>query len=473
IAFGVNLSNSIAYIGDNQLPTFGDASDMQAAIDRQRSDGDDGCTPYLNALSLAKTAIIQDLEDHPEEDSVYNVFFMSDGAPNDTKPNSDPSTQCGDVTPVQDSPADPYIMAVKDLVRTAPEQVFFSTAYYTLPENDPGRRNGEGLKAMAKYGNGKFVDLEANDELDFDELLLGPRPESWILKRMVAFNFNAANCNDGSRDADSDADGICDKDEIAYNQLFTERLSELNREFDPLNRNSIDPNYSDLFALRFLVMPLAEGLKSCSDPRPDEDHDLLNSCEENMLFDNQANGPTKQWTDQLQGMGSGTASSKNPDSDGDGFLDVIEFFTFGLKSSAVNYTNIFNRYAGGITGETILAEHRHPMAPEELSRANTDLRVTYAGFNEEGENCYSVDLNNIALYNTQAVEREDLSQLKELEHQSSQNVILVYFIMTQERDPNGKGYLMYKYHTVNYPQGLSRSLDFDDFEAYKIRNNQY
>lgn len=467
IAFGVEVHKAHAYINDGSdySPIFGNANDMQTAIDRHRATPDEGCTPYLAGLNLARLAIEKDLAAYPDEDSVYNVFFMSDGKPNDASgPAGD---TCGNLSTIQDVPTDPYISAVKTLVRTAPDRIFFSTAYYTLPENDPARVSAKGLEYMAKAGGGKFVDLENNDQLNFEELLLGPRPESWIMKRMAIYNFNAANCNDGSRGADSDADGICDGDEIYYNDLFAKNLTD-GKKFDPVNRNSIDPNYSDLFSLKFKVMPTAEGLKSCTDLEVDKDYDLLNSCEEKMLSDSQANGPTNEWSEALRTLGGGSADARNPDSDGDGFLDSIEFFTFGIKSAAVNYTNIFNRYDGGITGETILAEQRHPKSPESFGPENTDLKVTFSGFNAEGENCYNIDLKSIAVFDTKAVPLEKSSNLRKLAHEKSENVILMYYIMTQERNPNGKGYLYYKYQTVTYPQGFSHTLNFDNFIDYKI-----
>ena len=107
----------------------------------------------------------------------------------------------------------------------APDRIFFSTAYYALPENDPGRAAADGLHYMADAGGGKFADLQGSDTLNFEELKLGPRPESWILKRMSIYNFNAAYCTDGTRDADSDGDGLCDKDEIDFNNKFADRLT--------------------------------------------------------------------------------------------------------------------------------------------------------------------------------------------------------------------------------------------------------
>ncbi|MCB0365041.1 MAG: hypothetical protein H6624_11775 [Bdellovibrionaceae bacterium] len=465
IVFGVETNKAHAYINDGSIssPIFGDANQMQAAIDQHRAVPDDGCTPYLAALQLAKRAVENDMRNFPDEDSVYNIFFMSDGFPNDA--NS--AVNCGSTTAVTSSPTDPYILGVKDLIRVAPDRIFFSTAYYALPENDPGRAAADGLHYMADAGGGKFADLQGSDTLNFEELKLGPRPESWILKRMSIYNFNAAYCTDGTRDADSDGDGLCDKDEIDFNNKFADRLTGSKR-FDPRDRNSINPKYSDLFSFKFEVLPTGDGLKSCADLEEDQDHDLLNSCEERMLFDNQANGPTPQWTEQMRESGGGTANPKNPDTDGDGFIDSIEYFSFGVKSNPVNYNNIFDRFTGGITAETLMAEHRHPMNPTVAGADSTDFRVTFSGINTKGENCYNVDLRHLPLYRTQGVGITRVSGIPELVHNDDESVILIYYLMTQERNPNGRGYYFFSYKKLHNQQGWSNGLQFDNFSAYKV-----
>lgn len=465
IVFGVELNQAQAYINNGTLnsPTFGNANQMQAAIDRHRATPDDGCTPYLAGIALAKRAIEDDLRNFPNEDSVYNIFFMSDGFPNDA--NS--AENCGSTTPVSSSPTDPYILAVRDLVRVAPDRIFFSTAYYALPVNDPARMAADGLRYMSEAGGGRFADLQGTDKLDFEALTLGPHPESWVLKRMSVYNFNAANCSDGSRDADSDGDGLCDKDEIEFNTKFASRLTG-SQQFDPVNRNSINPRYSDLFSYKFQVLPTGEGLRACAEPEPDEDHDLLNLCEERMLFDNQANGPTPQWTEQMREAGAGTANTLNPDTDGDGFLDSIEFFSLGVKSTPVNYNNIFDRYTGGITAETLLAEQRHPMRPTEGGPDTTDFRVTFSGINTAGENCYNVDLVRLPLFVTRGVGINRVSGIPELAHADDESVVLLYYIITQERNPNGKGYLFYSYRKLHRQQGWSNGLELNNFQNFKV-----
>lgn len=465
IVFGVETNKAQSYInkGDFDTPRFGDENDLQSAIDQHRSVADNGCTPYLAALQLAKRTIELDMEDNPQQDAVYNVFFMSDGFPNDA--NS--AVQCSSTVAVTDDSNDPYIKAVEDVVSILPNRIFLSAAYYTLPANDPGRAAAEGLSHMANAGGGKFVDLQSDDKINFDEIRVGPTPESWIIKRMMVHNLNSAMCTDGIIGADSDADGVCDSDEILFNKMFADRLPS-GRQFDPTKRNSLHDDYSDMFSYRFDILPTGEGLPTCRSKEADEDMDLLNSCEELALGDVQANGPTPQWTDGIRNAGGGIASTKNPDSDGDGFLDSMEYFQFGVKSAAVNYQNIFDRYTGGVTAETLMTDYRHPMHPDRVESTDTDFRVTFSRINTQGQNCYNVALENLALFDTQALTLDGAGGLSNITHEANENVLLVYYIATQENNPNGKGYFMHKFHRVKSHGITSKSFLFSDYELYKV-----
>lgn len=465
VAFGVDLNDAHAYInydGDMYMPRFGDDKDMDTAIDTHMAVPDEGCTPYFRALDLAKKAIELDMEKHPEQDSIYNILFISDGFPNDR--TSGVISGCGDNRTIADNANDPYIRRVREIVGLAPDRVYFNTAYYTPSSQDQGRQAARGLSHMAKHGGGKFVDLQDGARFDFDSLLVGPRPESWMMKRMVVANLNSAFCSDGTVGVDSDADGICDKDELLYNEKFAHRLPQ-GKKFDPQNRNSLDPHYSDLFSYRFQVLPTGGGLNPCRNFRPDEDFDLLNSCEEAMLFDSHANGPTPQWTERMRQSG-GTAHPLNPDSSGDGFIDSLKFFQFGVRSAAVNYKSIFDRYSGGITAETLMTERRHPMRPEVFNDSSYDLRVRYQGVNVNGENCYSFGLTQLALYNTLPVTLEQVSGLPQLVNKAGENTVLIYYISVPERDPNGLGYYHHSFQKFHYEGGWN--LRLDRFDVYKV-----
>ncbi len=58
----------------------------------------------------------------------------------------------------------------------------------------------------------------------------------WSLKEFLVYNINAGFCFDGKVDVDSDADGICDRDEMTMNNLYAEELKQEGKSFDPTNR---------------------------------------------------------------------------------------------------------------------------------------------------------------------------------------------------------------------------------------------
>lgn len=472
IVFGVDQNKSQAWInedGNLSQGKFGTPEEMDQALRLQRGVPDNGCTPYLGGLQLAKITIQKDLEDHPDEDSVYNVFFMSDGFPNDA--NS--AQGCASTTTVSDNPNDPYIKAVTDLRSLSPDKIFLSAAYYAEAANDPGRRAAEGLSFMAKAGGGNFVDLRGNGTINFDAIQTGSLPIPLRIKRMFVVNLNSGFCDDGTVDVDSDADGICDKDELAYNSKFSARLAAMGKSggFDPANRNSLDGSYSDLFTYMYRVVPNGVGLPDCINADSDVDFDLLNTCEEFVMQDTTANGPTPQWT---LAMPKGGTEVKNPDSDGDGFLDGLEWLTFGIRSSPVNYQSLFQPFAGGLTGEQIIREHRNPKNPQVYGSGQYDGNLVYTGLDVDGNHTYRYDQRQLALYRTLAVGQNKVSGMPHLAHEADENVILAYYIAVPDNEPNGRGTLYYSFHKLNYKDAsLSKTLKFDNMKSYQVpRLNQ-
>ena len=465
LAFGINESEVESYIsGDDGSPAFGDKQDLIDAVAQHRADPDEGCTPYLSALEHAKGILERDIQIMEErgEEAVYNIFFLSDGFPTDEINNG--ADGCGNgQLPVTNEPDDVYLNKVEDVVALSPGKVFLSTAYYTPPENDEGRVAANGLEYMARAGGGYFVDLQNNDKIDFNQITVGQKPESWILKRMVVYNMSSAFCSDGTISGDSDSDGICDKDEITYNQIFSASLGS--QQFDPQNRNSINPSYSDLFAFKFSILPTGDGLEPCNLSLEDPDFDTLNECEERALLDSQANGPTEEWTEDMRQNHGGSASPYNPDSDGDGFMDSIEYFQFGVQSGPVDYTNLTDSYSG-VTAEQLMIEHRHPQDVKEFGSENYDVDIKYKGLNERGENCYTVDFNQVPLYAVSEVSQDQVSGHEYLSHGENENVVLVYYITVREKDPNGAGYLFYSYQKIKKDSDTGPSINA--FEKYRI-----
>ncbi len=456
ISFNGDEANSYIIDPVSGSPAFGDSNQMQTAINTYRNDPDNGQTPYLTALGIAKQTIEADMITNPQEDSVYNIFFMSDGRPTD-----------GPTDYVQNSPTDPYVRAVRDIISIAPNRIFLSTAFYT-----PGAADtvieALGLRYLAEAGGGSFTNMENNDTIDFDEVRVGIRKKAMVIKRMGIVNLNSGFCLDGTVGVDSDADGLCDKDEIWINENYQNALE--GQQLDPRNRNSIHAAYSDKFVYKFQLLPTGDRLGNCTFGVDDEDFDLVNPCEEMMLNDNNANGPTPQWTEQMRNASGGTADKTNPDSDGDGFLDGLEFYQFGIRASAVNYLNILERFSGGITGEDLMTEHRHPRFPERFDANSYDASLLYAGVNMEGENCYNFNQSQLALYPTLEVP-DTSTPIERLRHGAGENVVLMYYIAVPEDDPNSKGYLFHSYQKVPYTEKSGiLGLKYDQYEMYKIPN---
>jgi hypothetical protein len=172
---GFQESLATAFISDNGYgqPIFTDREPMvRGALTRLR--GPDGySTPYRAALELTRQAVLVDLEKYHQEDSVYIVFFVSDGEPTDLN--------------------DSELIAqyVKDLVNVAPHRVFLSTAFY----GHDNLRAQELLQKMARAGNGKYINFRNTDVWDFRELIVGPSAEEWPLQTSLAYDSNPEICD--------------------------------------------------------------------------------------------------------------------------------------------------------------------------------------------------------------------------------------------------------------------------------------
>ncbi|MCB0391733.1 MAG: VWA domain-containing protein [Bdellovibrionales bacterium] len=457
---------AIPLVTDGDSPIFSDVTALDQAIETFKGYQDIDGTPYLAALTTVESLIENDIEEHPDELSTFNIFFLSDGRPT---PQSNDGCETAECIQIE--------TATKDVKSIDPSNVFLSTVYYyTSIVDTPAAR---GLEKMAEWGGGSYSNAGENEKIEFNEVRVGERPEPWVIKssKLIAYNLNSGFCTDGTIDADSDADGICDKDEIKYNEIYKKALENQydGKQFDPYNRNSFDEKYSDSFVWKFNLTANASGLGECPDLKDDEDMDFLNNCEELMLKDqNNANGPTSQWTDYLISQQGGAADPLNFDSDGDLFLDFIEFFQFRLESGispSVDYQSRETVYPGGLTAEQLILEHRHFMT------ANTNINPTYEittqplGINDEtGEQCYTFDLNPIPIYDTKEVSTKEVSGIRELKHADRENLMMVYFIATPEDQRHGKGALYWTIKPLLFGQdeGIKKELKIEDFQYYRV-----
>lgn len=481
IQFGAVNKEAESYILDDspqRKPGFGDRVKMQQAIDKFKSVSDDGCTPYIEALKLAHETIKNDLLLAPDEDSIYNVFFLSDGRP-DKYNDSDPDA-CGNDY-VERKADDPYLSAVKDIRNLAPEKIFISTIYYYSKKN---QKAADGLRYMAEpeVGGGTFTEIvPPKHEIEFNEVSVGELFDSWQIKRMVTYNLNAGFCNyglaRGTIGADSDADGLCDSDELELNKIegIRNKLKKLGLEsrfFDPLQRFSILEEYSDLVSLELYVKPPTTpnrcDLSMGENLQKDKDFDLLNGCEERLLNADKPHGPDQDWDSDVFGGGQNDADPANPDSDGDGFLDSIELFTFRDRAGPVVHYSYYPEYRDGLTHEDIMREHRHPYSLA-LDDSSYDPKLKSLGKNSEGFYCYEFSQSKLALYPTKAVSLEQVSGNKNLVHGENENIVLAYYIATPEKYPTGKGVLFYSYQRPSLSDKTTNYfIKVDQFQQYKI-----
>ena len=427
-------SGATAFISD---PYFQPASAVPAALSRFSSTTDMGGTPYKSAIFEVTAAITEDLENSTEEtEANYEIIFLSDGVPTDYG------------TPINDQQ---IFDDIKRLIELAEGRIHFSTVYYNVSSNaDPAAAMR--LEQMAEVGAGKFLDASNGGSIDLDGLIVGGvSKEPYMIKDFFVYNLNSALCEDGLLGSDTDIDGLCDRDEENYNSryrtLIDAKFGTPAKNFDKNNRYSFGGMYSDFIMLKHI---LGEGLPTCdtADAEKDSDADLLNDCEERFLVNRNPQGPTQAWTTEMLSKPK-HASATNFDSDGDGIIDSLEFFFFKEKSLALDYNSIFRKIFGTYYYD-MMKDHISKLKPESSSPYKIDVRQIER--NDNGENCYTFDQQNLPMYQ---VGTSVFSQTKNLDlvHGSDENVVMVYYIMVPENDPQGKGIMRYSYQKIKFDKG--------------------
>lgn len=414
---------------------------VSAAI-QTLSANNNGGTPYQAAIAAAASAITSDVARSSNERSRYVVVFISDGEPSPAVTDAILQT---DVT---------NLVALGDLT--------FHTVYYG-PLNAAASSR---LLRMANWGRGKFLDTNVSGRIPLDSLIGFNTGEPWLIKNFTVTNLNASPCDDGTIDSDSDADGLCDKDEIRYNSEFQADPAKMTRmegkRFDPFNRNSFDPYLSDAIYYKYVVF--SENLpRDCTTADLiDDDRDLANKCEERYLYSTSPTGPTQEWTDKMQNDGD----AFNFDSDGDGYLDFFEFIMTRNKSAAMDRNNVNQLYLGQRL-DTIFNKHlnwRNPFASVPYDGAFQFRRV-----NEKGQNCYSYKQSVLPLYKTRAANVSQVSGISNLAHAADENVVMISFIQVPERDPNGAGELRYSFQKITATSNhIKLNLRVEEYQSYKV-----
>ena len=431
ILFNTHSESPINYENNTNKPKFtSDRNEFYQATQTILDSPFRGGTNYSEAINLVNQAIQDDIRLFPDTISSYIILFISDGRPSDANSNE----------------------RVKDLIDINRE-IYLSTAYY----GTFGPEAIAKLQEIAALGLGNFVNFETGDNWNFNQLIVKNDVIPWNLKEFLVYNLNAGFCLDGKVDVDSDADGMCDRDEISMNTFYSEELKAEGKRFDPANRFSFGDGYGDFFHwLRFRYP--GKTLRSCED-RSDDDFDLLTKCEENEL--------------QNRSNAEGAVSKGDPksfDTDRDGIIDGIETFVYFASQSTGRTT----RYTAALDRENVkdspdgeesvlvqIKQHRNPWFHDPDAKA---YDTTLTPLNNSKEDCYLFHQSTLPLYRT--LEVKEGNTLPGLEHSADENAVMVYYIQVLQPEPDSVGVLRHSVQHITGPISSGLQVKEGTFKQY-------
>lgn len=419
-----------------------DLSLSDQMIEDMKSESQNGsATNYADPLDMATSAIEKSVKLEGKGNDYFMVFFITDGEPNrGVRSEAE------------------LVSKVEKLVGVSPGRVYMSSVYYG------GRGDPNKLRKMSEAGNGKFIEIDSAEDIDFEDLVTGPTRESWILKNdtFMVYNLNSALCEELNDrfGPDSDGDGVCDLDEKRYG-LDPQLRSTPQR--DQLG-SWVDTGYSDFFHLLQLKGLIL--LKECPlEKRSDSDMDLLNDCEEEMIFNENPMGT------EHKGKKRTKSDQKDPDTDGDGLIDGLDLMTFRSTWGFVLNNQVDKDWdREGISAFRQVQLHRNPLKPDQSSpEYDTEIRLREV---REGKSCYDFSQTQLQTYELLPVKDADVHPL--LRRKSDENKVLVYFVQTPFRDPSGKGIYMHSFQPVKTLDGTGHlsgaaglRIRSDSFSAYE------
>lgn len=436
--FGGNVPNSAKHlIQTDKNQNFSNSTDFESALGDFQAVADGNATPYVSALNSARNAVenfINYKEELGQEPGNFHIIFISDGVPAPAESNTD----------------EDIFSIVNALMKNTKSKIALSTVFYNIGGGDNANAV-ERLKKMSELGKGKFQDASNGEDIDLSEFVqAGLYREPYLIKDFFVYNLNSTLCDDGRMGADSDADGLCDIDEDSYNIKYKKQIESQypNMSFSSTNRNSFDTRFSDLIIFKNLVDK--DILPDCSSEmigyNDDEDFDLLNTCEERYMYSESVSGPTTKWEDMMI-LNRNQSSPTNFDTDGDGVIDGLEFLFFKNKSVAVDFNSLKSR-KNGLESYEYFRDHFSYLVPSSSPRYN--LNVKWVHRNDEGQNCYQIDQEVMPIYKVNSLTSSNTGGRAYLEHAADENVVMIYYIMTTENNPNGLGVMRYSFQNFKF-----------------------
>jgi hypothetical protein len=387
----------------------------------------DSYTDYIGAMTDIREMVENDIMNTFYQEtgandlarSKYIVCFFSDGMPNTDAGSQAPQdiwNQVEELTQLTDDRGvgqfNFHAFFLSSLFRDA------SGEY--IPGYEDERQYAENtLFGMAQRGNGTFRDFASASAIDFINFTDLRLANEYKVKFVVAYNYNVKPGID-VLNVDSDADGLCDAEEITAGTL-------------PDDRDTDDDGLSDFFEIKVQTLmddgqmwpdPLVAD-SGCAPPPgggpwPDQDSDGLTDCEESIkgTWRFVADFDADYIPDGIE-MIAGTNPFENlytEDSDLDESFDIFEvqLHTNVLANDPI----IRQRYRYGYS----LIDHGHPDPILE-----PDL--------PQGIKRYTITISNISLMSTDGAVPNDLfNEGRAME--SGDNIVRVYIAQVPEDRPD-------------------------------------
>ena len=459
ISFGKEVTSPLTI---NQIPVFrSNTAELELALEEIAQAKDEGPKDYSALLPLIQKTIENDRLSSKSLLSDYYIVFISDGHPSVSIENQNQFIQ-GMALLAQSRPnlhihtayygqyknrGQAFGQGVKKLgITLFQAYIMIQTGFMATPFLMNSMGLGTGMGTGFGYGSeegeeggpsddvqfvnavsskGEHIDYNKGEKWSFAQNL----EKTWNMKNFLVYNLNAGFCLDGEIDSDSDADGLCDRDE------------EEIEGFSVDSKFSFNDGYGDYF--HFQALSRQTMLPPCSD-RSDRDFDLLTACEEKYL------------NSLFRSSSLRALSPLNPDSDGDGVIDGIEAMIYLADegSAPLNPSNLMN---GDLER---IKRHLSPFNENEEGAYDTMLMPIKG----EKSSCYGIQQRVLPLYSTEPVQPGAAS--RGLGHRRDENKILIYSI---QKAQNSEDYIyQFTYHSIKRgSEGLLQK-DLNSKEFYYL-----
>lgn len=397
-------------------------------------------TAYLKGFDCARKIFNQDLIKNPEQKSFYQTFFVTDGRPTqDGVCNTDP--QCF----VRD------LQSLMVQVNGAQSTLRLQPIYY-----GPESEKDAALKILKPIAEaGRVTDVIVSDQLRADLLCgLTAKPVTVRYRKDLFFMVNlTAKLVNQSLEADSDVDGIIDREEAIYGMSPT----------NPRTAGILDSICKDF-----------GGLSRCQTMLPTlrcsgvSNNLGVSDCDVQALKLDQVDPSSLD-----QGM----------DSDGDGIPDLLELIRDTLPASSDATTDLDG---DGLTNQVEVARGSQVNRPDQGVPANLlarafEQRIPEAPGCPVSEEAWELNVENVPL--VPVAEFKDLRQCKanqsplksclNFSHEANENLILLAFTSRPENDPTAPAQIwgMILKAPLSYGFGALRRVQPSDFVLLgEVRN---